>query len=233
MNEEQNDDWKEASDEIRNFFKKAVSEPLENYISQKLKVIESQVRSVSDINSKAIEIFQLLQGQTNPQIEEVECQLKSVQAQMRVQGEGQQLTMRGQIINEIMQSRESHSEMLCKLAAERLNEHQACMEHIGALRQEALQERDILAAALARADAARVAEHQTLIQDSTSAHHATRDLFSSVCKSMSDQISAELEGSFRAYKKRILFATVLVSIGIALNMVIVMILLHHLNRLGL
>jgi len=229
MNEDQSADLDRASEGIRKFFQEVVSEPLETSISQKLKGIESHVRGVSDVNSKTIEIYEFLHGDTTAKLEEVESQLRSVQAQMRVQGEGQPQTMHGHLIHEIVQSRVSLDEMLSKLAAERSGDHQACIENIGACRQETLQARNVLAAELARAEAARAAEHQALIEGSNSAHQGAGELFVSVCKSMSEQFSAELADRFRACEKRVLIATIVASVGVALNAALIIILLNHLK----
>ena len=227
MNEDQRADLEKASEEIRRFFHDIVYNPLENLISQRLKGIESQVRGVADVNSKAIEIYEFLQGDMTSKLEELESELKSIQAQMRVQGEGQSQTMRGHLIHEIAQSRVSLEEVLSKLAIERSGDHLACLEHIGACRQETLQARDTIASALVQADAVRVTEHQALMEGSAIAHQGTRELFVSVCKSMSEQTFPELKDRFRACEKRILFAIVLASVSVALNVALVIILMNY------
>lgn len=227
--EDQAADLDRASEGIRKFFQEVVSDPLETSISQKLKGIESHVRGVSDVNSKAIEIYKFLEGEMLEKLNEAESQLKSVQGQMRLQGEGQPQTMRGHLIHEIAQTRASLEKMMGKLAVEHSGDHQACIEHIGACRQETLQAHDILAAELARSEAARSVEHQALLDVSNSAHQGAGELFVSVCKSMSDQISAELADRFRACEKRILIVTILASVGVALNAALIIILLNHLK----
>jgi hypothetical protein len=65
------------------------------------------------------------------------------------------------------------------------------------------------------------------MEGSSFAHQGTRELFVSVCKSMSEQTFSELKDRFHACEKRILFAIVLAAVSVALNVALIIILMNY------